>query len=49
MNATVPNTFNSVLVQNISFQNEITDEDDDADEQGLFMVVQDYLIMYANV
>lgn len=49
MRATVPNSYNSVLIQNIEFENEITDQDDDGDEQGLFMVVQDYLIMYANV
>ena len=48
MNATVPNTFNSVLVQNIAFQNEMTDQDDEGSDQGLFMVVQDYVIMYAN-
>ena len=48
MNATVPNTFNSVLVQNIAFQNEMTDQDDEGSDQGLFMVVQDYIIMYAN-
>ena len=49
MRATVPNSYNSVLIQNIEFENEITDQDDDGDEQGLFMVIQDYLIMYANV
>lgn len=49
MRATVPNSYNSVLIQNIEFDNEITDQDDDGDEQGLFMVIQDYLIMYANV
>jgi len=49
MRAEVPNSYNTVLVQNISFDNEITDQDDDADEQGLFMVVQDYLIMYSTV
>ena len=49
MRATVPNSYNSVLIQNIEFDNEITDQDDDGDEQGLFMVVQDYLIMYSNV
>jgi len=48
MNATLPNTFNTVLVQNISFQNEITLTDDNANEQGVFMVAQDYLIMYSN-
>lgn len=49
MRAAVPNSYNSVLIQNIEFDNEITDQDDDGDEQGLFMVIQDYLIMYANV
>jgi len=48
MNATLPNTFNTVLVQNIAFQNEITLTDDNANEQGVFMVAQDYLIMYSN-
>lgn len=48
MSATLPNTFNTVLVQNIAFENEFTDEDDDGSDQGLFMVVQDYIVMYAN-
>lgn len=48
MRADVPDTFNTVLVQNIEFAGEITITDDQAGEQGEFLVVQDYLIMYDN-
>lgn len=48
MRADVPNTFNTVLVQNIEFAGEITITDDQAGEQGEFLVVQDYLIMFNN-
>lgn len=48
MRADVPDTFNTVLVQNIEFAGEITITDDKAGEQGEFLVVQDYLIMYDN-
>jgi len=48
MSAEVPNSYNGVLVQNIAFQGEITLTDDSANEQGVFMVAQDYLIMFSN-
>ena len=48
MSAEVPNSYNGVLVQNIAFQGEITLTDDNANYQGVFMVAQDYLIMFSN-
>ena len=48
MRANLPNTYNSVLVQNIEFAGELTLTDDTAGEQGEFLVVQDYLIQYSN-
>jgi len=48
MRAELPNTYNSVYVQNIEFAGEVTLTDDSAGEQGEFLVVQDYLIQYSN-
>lgn len=49
MSAIVPRVYNSVLVQNIAFDDEQIIEDDTAGVQGATMVIQDYLIMYSNV
>lgn len=48
MSLALPSTYNNVLVQNIAFDTELTITDDSANEQGVFMVVQDYLVMYSN-
>jgi hypothetical protein len=49
MSVDLPNSYNGVLVQNIAFQGEITLTDDDASYQGVFMVAQDYFIMFSNI
>ena len=48
MSLDLPNSFNDVLVQNIAFDGEVTLTDDNANEQGVFMVAQDYLVMFSN-
>ncbi len=48
MSVELPNSYNGVLVQNIAFQGEITLTDDDANYQGVYMVAQDYFIMFSN-
>lgn len=48
MSPVLPSTYNNVLVQNIAFDGEITLTDDNANEQGVFMVAQDYLVMFSN-
>jgi len=48
MSATLPGVYNEILVQNIAFENEQTLVDDRANEQGVFMVAQDYFVMVYN-
>ena len=48
MRASVPATFNGILVQNIAFDDEQVIVDDTYGTQGATMVSQDYLIMYSN-
>ena len=48
MSPVLPSLYNGVLVQNIAFDSELTITDDSANEQGVFMVVQDYLVMFSN-
>lgn len=49
MSPLLPADYNDILVQNIAFDGELTLTDDNANYQGVFMVVQDYLVMYSNV
>jgi hypothetical protein len=48
MSATLPATYEGVLVQNIAFDDEQIIYDDTYGTQGATMVSQDYLVMFAN-
>ena len=48
MSATLPATYEGVLVQNIAFDDEQIIVDDTYGTQGATMVSQDYLVMFAN-
>ena len=48
MSATLPATYEGVLVQNIAFDDEQIIYDDTFGTQGATMVSQDYLVMFAN-
>jgi hypothetical protein len=48
MSAELPTIFQSVLVQNIAFDDEQIIYDDTYGTQGATMVSQDYLVMFAN-
>ena len=48
MSATLPATYEGVLVQNIAFDDEQIIYDDTYGTQGATMVSQDYLVMFSN-
>jgi hypothetical protein len=41
-----PGTFNSVIVQQAKFDNEVLLSDDSAGEEGIYHIAQDYIINY---
>lgn len=41
-----PGTFNSVVVHNIKFDNEVLLSDDSAGEEGIYHIAQDYIINF---